>query len=109
MPERPVTEREEQILKLVAEGHTSKQIADMLVISVKTVERHRPTFCRNWASRTGSNLRATQSVPASSNPDRRPAGDNRGAASRSRQCLRFRTTATAMMMKTRMAMCTPAS
>ncbi|HEU0238861.1 MAG TPA: response regulator transcription factor [Micromonosporaceae bacterium] len=41
MPERPVTEREEQILKLVAEGHTSKQIADMLVISVKTVERHR--------------------------------------------------------------------
>jgi DNA-binding NarL/FixJ family response regulator len=40
-PDRVVTDREEQILKLVAEGHTSKQIADMLVISVKTVERHR--------------------------------------------------------------------
>ncbi|MBZ3900500.1 response regulator transcription factor [Streptomyces brasiliscabiei] len=40
-PDRPVTEREEEILKLVAEGHTSQQIADLLVISVKTVERHR--------------------------------------------------------------------
>ncbi|MDG9703279.1 response regulator transcription factor [Streptomyces sp. DH37] len=37
---RPVTDREEEVLKLVAEGHASQQIADMLVISVKTVERH---------------------------------------------------------------------
>ncbi|MEU6497068.1 response regulator transcription factor [Streptomyces sp. NPDC046984] len=41
VPERAITDREEEILKLVAEGHTSQQIADMLVISVKTVERHR--------------------------------------------------------------------
>ncbi|WP_395108420.1 response regulator [Actinomadura sp. SCN-SB] len=41
IPERPITDREEEILKLVAEGHTSQQIADILVISVKTVERHR--------------------------------------------------------------------
>ncbi|MFP8959171.1 response regulator [Streptomyces nanhaiensis] len=41
IPGRPVTDREEEVLKLVAEGHTSQQIADMLVISVKTVERHR--------------------------------------------------------------------
>ncbi len=41
IPEKPVTDREEEILKLVAEGHSSKQIADLLVISVKTVERHR--------------------------------------------------------------------
>ncbi|GAA4054571.1 response regulator transcription factor [Actinomadura miaoliensis] len=41
LPERAITGREEEILKLVAEGHTSQQIADMLVISVKTVERHR--------------------------------------------------------------------
>ncbi|MEU9482098.1 response regulator transcription factor [Streptomyces decoyicus] len=41
LPERAITDREEEILKLVAEGHTSQQIADMLVISVKTVERHR--------------------------------------------------------------------
>ncbi|WP_445399158.1 response regulator [Streptomyces sp. LE64] len=41
LPARTITEREEEILKLVAEGHTSKEIADLLVISVKTVERHR--------------------------------------------------------------------
>ncbi|MFK0016275.1 response regulator [Streptomyces sp. NPDC091027] len=38
---RIITDREEQILKLVAEGHSSKEIADLLVISAKTVERHR--------------------------------------------------------------------
>lgn len=41
IPDRPITDREEEILKLVAEGHSSKQIADTLVISAKTVERHR--------------------------------------------------------------------
>ncbi|MGY0020330.1 response regulator [Streptomyces sp. YJ-C3] len=41
LPSRPITEREEEILKLVAEGHTSQQIAELLFISVKTVERHR--------------------------------------------------------------------
>ncbi|MEV6378059.1 response regulator transcription factor [Streptomyces sp. NPDC051773] len=40
-PARAITDREEEILKLVAEGHTSQDIADLLVISVKTVERHR--------------------------------------------------------------------
>jgi DNA-binding NarL/FixJ family response regulator len=40
-PDNVLTPREEEILKLVAEGHTSKQIADTLVISIKTVERHR--------------------------------------------------------------------
>ncbi|MFD6877734.1 MULTISPECIES: response regulator [unclassified Streptomyces] len=38
---RTLTGREEEILKLVAEGHTSKGIADVLVISPRTVERHR--------------------------------------------------------------------
>ena len=37
----PLTPRELEILKLIAEGQTSKEIADMLVLSVKTVERHR--------------------------------------------------------------------
>jgi DNA-binding NarL/FixJ family response regulator len=41
IPERAITDREEEILKLVAEGHSSKEIAAMLVISAKTVERHR--------------------------------------------------------------------
>jgi DNA-binding NarL/FixJ family response regulator len=36
-----LTPRELQVLKLIAEAHTSKAIAAELVISVKTVERHR--------------------------------------------------------------------
>jgi DNA-binding NarL/FixJ family response regulator len=36
-----LTPRELEILKLIAEAHSSKEIARMLVISVKTVERHR--------------------------------------------------------------------
>ncbi|MFF0290875.1 response regulator [Streptomyces sp. NPDC005262] len=41
LPAKAITDREEEILKLVAEGHTSQEIADILVISIKTVERHR--------------------------------------------------------------------
>ena len=36
-----LTTREREILRLIAEGHTSQQIADMLVISLKTVLGHR--------------------------------------------------------------------
>jgi DNA-binding NarL/FixJ family response regulator len=37
----PLTPRESEIVKLVAEGYTTCEIADTLVISEKTVERHR--------------------------------------------------------------------
>jgi DNA-binding NarL/FixJ family response regulator len=36
-----LTPRELEVLKLIAEAYTNKQIADALFISVKTVERHR--------------------------------------------------------------------
>jgi len=36
-----LTQREKEVLKLVAEGYTSKKVADFLCISPKTVERHR--------------------------------------------------------------------
>jgi DNA-binding NarL/FixJ family response regulator len=36
-----LTPRELEILKLIAEAHTTKEIAELLVISPKTVERHR--------------------------------------------------------------------
>ena len=39
--EDPLTPREQEVLKLVAEGYTNKEIAATLVISDKTVERHR--------------------------------------------------------------------
>jgi DNA-binding NarL/FixJ family response regulator len=40
-PYDQLTSREREILKLIAEGHTSQQIASMLVISSKTVLGHR--------------------------------------------------------------------
>ncbi|MGZ4482304.1 MAG: response regulator [Gaiellales bacterium] len=36
-----LTRRESQILRLIADGHSARAIADMLVISPRTVERHR--------------------------------------------------------------------
>jgi DNA-binding NarL/FixJ family response regulator len=44
-----LTPRERQILKLVAEGHTNKKIADSLFISVKTVETHRSNIMSKLA------------------------------------------------------------
>ncbi len=40
-PYESLTNREKQVLKLIAEGYTNKQIADMLYMSVKTVMGHR--------------------------------------------------------------------
>ena len=36
-----LTQRERQVLKLIAEGHSNKLIAEYLCLSVKTVEKHR--------------------------------------------------------------------
>ncbi len=36
-----LTEREREVLTLIAEGHSNQDIADALVISVRTVNRHR--------------------------------------------------------------------
>ena len=40
-PSDPLTARELEIVKLVAEGHTTEEIASTLVISKRTVEHHR--------------------------------------------------------------------
>jgi DNA-binding NarL/FixJ family response regulator len=41
MPEDPLTPRELEVVKLIAEGNTTKEIARVLTISENTVERHR--------------------------------------------------------------------
>jgi DNA-binding NarL/FixJ family response regulator len=40
-PSDPLTEREREVVTLIAEAHTTDEIASELVISVRTVERHR--------------------------------------------------------------------
>jgi DNA-binding NarL/FixJ family response regulator len=46
-----LTPRELEIVKLIAEGRTSKQIAGLLVISVKTVDRHRANLLEKLGMR----------------------------------------------------------
>lgn len=41
LSEDPLTPRETEIVKLIAEGYSTRQIAELLVISEKTVDRHR--------------------------------------------------------------------
>jgi DNA-binding NarL/FixJ family response regulator len=40
-PFERLTAREKEVLKLIAEGHSNQEIAEVLVISAKTVEKHR--------------------------------------------------------------------
>ncbi|EHN75181.1 two-component system response regulator [Streptomyces coelicoflavus ZG0656] len=46
-----LTPREEEVLKLVAEGHSSKEIAEILFISIKTVQRHRANLLQKLGLR----------------------------------------------------------
>ncbi|HZA54291.1 MAG TPA: response regulator transcription factor [Candidatus Udaeobacter sp.] len=43
-PEPPLTSRQRQVLQLVAEGKTTKEVAALLGVSVKTAESHRASL-----------------------------------------------------------------
>ena len=45
-PAVPLTNREEEVVKLIAEAHTNTQIAEILHVSQKTVESHRANVLR---------------------------------------------------------------
>jgi DNA-binding NarL/FixJ family response regulator len=47
----PLSARESEVLKLVAEGYSSKAIAEALVISEKTVDRHRANIIEKLGMR----------------------------------------------------------
>ncbi len=38
---KPLSPREDKVLRLLAHGHTNQEVADLLAVSVKTVETHR--------------------------------------------------------------------
>jgi DNA-binding CsgD family transcriptional regulator len=49
----PLSDRERQVLKLIAEGYTDRQIGELLFISLRTAQRHR------YNIRTKLNLKRT--------------------------------------------------
>lgn len=51
-----LTEREKEVLKMVAEGYTNQEIAYLLVISVKTVESHRARIMEKLGFRNRAEL-----------------------------------------------------
>ena len=58
-PERQVsalTNRERGVVQLIAEGHTNKQIAHILSISLKTVETHRSAIMRKLSLSSSAGL-----------------------------------------------------
>jgi DNA-binding NarL/FixJ family response regulator len=55
-PYEKLTDREKQVLKLIAEGHTHKEIAEILNISVKTVIAHQTNISEKLDMHTKSDL-----------------------------------------------------
>jgi len=56
LPASVLTAREEEVVKLIAEGNPSKDIAEQLTISVKTVERHRANILEKLGMRDRTEL-----------------------------------------------------
>jgi DNA-binding NarL/FixJ family response regulator len=53
-----LTQREREVLKLIAEGYKNREIADYLYISVKTVEKHRANLMKKLDLHSTSALTA---------------------------------------------------
>jgi two-component system response regulator NreC len=51
-----LTAREREVLQLIAEGHTNQQIADELVVSVKTVEAHKAHIMEKLRAKSRTDL-----------------------------------------------------
>jgi DNA-binding CsgD family transcriptional regulator len=46
LPPDPLSPRERQVLQLIAEGKRTREVADLLGVSVKTAESHRTNIMR---------------------------------------------------------------
>jgi DNA-binding NarL/FixJ family response regulator len=56
LPTSVLTPREDEVVKLIAEGFSSREIAEELVISIKTVERHRENVLAKLGMRDRTEL-----------------------------------------------------
>jgi len=56
LPRAVLTPREDEVVKLIAEGHPSREIAALLTISPKTVERHRQNILTKLGMRDRTEL-----------------------------------------------------
>jgi DNA-binding NarL/FixJ family response regulator len=52
----PLTNREREVVQLIAEGYTNKQIANLLHLSLKTVETHRAAILRKLDASSTADL-----------------------------------------------------
>jgi len=50
-PREPLSPREQEVLKLLAEAHTNREISEVLGVSAKTVEHHRASILRKLGMR----------------------------------------------------------
>ncbi|HWZ28302.1 MAG TPA: response regulator transcription factor [Gemmatimonadales bacterium] len=53
---RPLSRRETEVLRLLAQGHTNQQAADRLAVSVKTIETHRQRLSDKLGLKSRSEL-----------------------------------------------------
>ena len=53
-----VTQREREVLQLIAEGYKSREIGDLLCISPKTVDKHRSNMMKKLDLHSATELTA---------------------------------------------------
>ena len=58
--EDPLSDREREVLRLLALGHTNQEIAKLLFISVRTAETHRAHIIQKLGLKTQRNWSATR-------------------------------------------------
>lgn len=56
MFEIPLTKREKEVLKLIAEEHTNQEIADKLFLSLRTIETHRANLSQKLGAKNTASL-----------------------------------------------------